>query len=371
MGSLNDHINFKSLELETLSTSTIDYLYPGLERFFLGLCQAIAKDFFQSSLKLQNTCQHKLDDLLRQLQVVSPYEKMIDFLLSLLSDGGYVSIQGDDIIWQSAFFLLPSKREYMSTFGSAFPKFLSYANLLCECSESYMDIFSGNKSYQSVLYEGGNAERLEYIYKNTPKLGYEGGILQFARDIILDYSDLLKEKPSIMEFGGGQGVFTRLLLPFIDSEFKQYTFTDVSSPLVLQSKQAFGAEKMTFEVLDIERLEHSITAYNILVGFNIIHAVKNIKEVMLSLYEKKLKRGGLLIFIENVIQQPWIDCLYGITKEWWHFNDGIRTSSPLLTLRQWEPLLAECFETERYAVLPKEKPHVDNSETGLIVIQKG
>ena len=93
-------------------------------------------------------------------------------------------------------------------------------------------------------------------------------------------------------------------------------------------KMAEISDKTT---LDIERdpaLQGlASSGFDIIVAANVLHATADLVQVMKHV-RSLLAPGGVLLMIEGVSPEPWVDLTFGLTDGWWRFDDGVRRGYP-------------------------------------------
>ncbi len=107
---------------------------------------------------------------------------------------------------------------------------------------------------------------------------------------------------------------------------------------------------MDFKVFDLERdaLEQGIAGgYDLILASNVIHATADLESTLARLRDL-LAPGGMILMLEVVGDERWIDITFGLTEGWWRFTDtDLRETSPLLSRKAWLELLSRTgFESE-------------------------
>ena len=88
-------------------------------------------------------------------------------------------------------------------------------------------------------------------------------------------------------------------------------------------------------VLDIERDPASqgfeSAAYDIVIAANAIHATADLRQSIQNV-RNLLAPGGLLLLLEGVAPERWVDLSFGLTDGWWRFSDSsLRKNYPLIS----------------------------------------
>lgn len=356
---------------------TLDY-YLGLQGHAEELCASLILDYFLTGGVGDKTKEWSLEKVRETLGAEEKYRKMLLFLINFLRKKGVLEGPTESFRFLKDNTNLLSPTDALKRIRDLHSQFSPFFSFLFDCVQSYPDVLQGKKPGVDVLYPNGNTSRLQRIYENTPKVGYESFYLNLLREVL--NQEILqndREKPlTIVEVGSGQGILTEILLPMLPSNTTYY-FTDMGRSIVLQGKQRFNGTTqgtMRFEALDITKdpIEQGFTAEmaDFVVGFNVVHATPNIGDT-LSEMSKLLKNDGKIFLVENVKQEPWIDMIYGLVEGWWLFDDGIRSDSPLLSIDRWDQVIGQ-GGFQNHCILPAEEDFMarQDSESALISIQK-
>ena len=152
----------------------------------------------------------------------------------------------------------------------------------------------------------------------------------------------------VLEIGAGTGGTTRHVLPALASlppGRLDYTFTDVSSAFFAAAEARFSAHPfLSYRTLDVGR-DPELQGFephrhDIVIAANAIHAGANLP-ASVEHAKKLLAPGGLLVLMEGIRRQAWIDVTFGLLGSWWAFADELRADHPLLTWAQWAALLGD------------------------------
>ncbi|KAH7038405.1 putative polyketide synthase [Microdochium trichocladiopsis] len=131
----------------------------------------------------------------------------------------------------------------------------------------------------------------------------------------------------IMEMGAGTGGTTRWLVPLLARIGRpvEYTFTDVSSSLVIQARKRYQADYpfMRFQTHDIEKepAAELVGSQNIVIASNAVHATHDLVRSTGNI-RKVLQPNGVLLMVEMTRPPFWVDLVFGVFKGWWLFEDG-------------------------------------------------
>ncbi|KAH1492661.1 hypothetical protein KXX52_004018 [Aspergillus fumigatus] len=151
---------------------------------------------------------------------------------------------------------------------------------------------------------------------------------------------------NIIDLGAGTAGATKSLLGHLESAFKSYTYTDVSTAFSDDTQELFSTvkNKVVFKSLDMERdpndQGYEKNAYDLVVALNVIHTAKDMKKALQNIHSL-LKPGGYLVLLELTGQEASrIGFMMGGLPGWWHGPGGGSESwAPTLTTAQWHTLL--------------------------------
>lgn len=341
----------------------------GLEPCIKNLCAALIVEYMQEKNIFVLDVEIPIEKLITQLEVIPKYRKMIYFFLSVLESEGLVYINENCVGAKKNFFEHYESKFFMEKVRTMYPKFYYFLSFVADCSKKYHQVLSGQLPGTSLLFPSGDTEKLERLYMSTPKLGYEEALLHTLKSIILR-SASAGGSYSVLEIGAGQGILTSVLYPLVGNVITNYCVTDISKSFVDSARKRFSKPEFDFLPLDCTKeitLDSRVKSFDVVIGFNVIHATPNISETLNNL-SKHVVPGGKLMFVENVKQEIWIDMIYGLVDGWWNFDDEYRISSPLLNVVQWNDLLSK--ENYRsYEVLPRSSDSKEY-ESGCIIIEK-
>lgn len=342
----------------------------GLEECINELCAALILEFFQQKQAFTPEQAVSLESLNTMFSVLPKYHRMMRFFIAVLEQQGLVQVDGDQVKPADALFTFNSSDFYLDKVRIMYPKFSFFLTFVSQCAKRYHEVLAGKIPGTSLLFPSGDTEKLERLYKNTPKLGYEEAMLHTAKLVIQEWSKST-DHFSVMEVGGGQGILTAVLNPLVGNGISQYCFSDIAKMFVDRAKQRLSKPEYRFATLDcsqaIDPSEIAPESYDLVVGFNVIHATPDIAVTLANL-SQVVKPGGHLLFVENIKQEIWIDMLYGMVDGWWTFNDEYRSTSPLLSLAQWHDLLSQ-QNYSSFDILPGLELQ-DQYETGLVIVKK-
>jgi acyl transferase domain-containing protein/acyl carrier protein len=228
------------------------------------------------------------------------------------------------------------------------PEALAELQLLARCGANLAAVLTGEWGSVETLFAGEASP--DKIYRDSPS---SLAVNLLAREAIENVANQWPgERPlRILEAGAGTGGTTAHLLDALPKSGVKYLFTDVTRAFLVRARERFAAAAfLRFEVFDVENEPEAqgfgALSQDVIVAANVLHATKDLKQSLRHL-RRLLAPGGLLLLIEVVRPQTWLDVTFGLLDGWWRFEDTeLRASHPLLEAAQWRALLAECeFES--------------------------
>lgn len=301
--------------------------------FILSACQEIG-------LNLQPGQPFPFDALRQQIQ--PQHHRLINRLIEILTEQDVLSVQGKNQ-WQIG--MLPTIEnpvQRLQELQNRYPVCQAEINLLGRCGQGLAAVLQGQDPLNLLFPEGSVAD-VEALYQDSPAA-------QVANQWVVDaiaaaIHDLSPHQTlRILEIGAGTGGTTAYVLPQLPSDRTQYTFTDVSYLFTAKAEQKFADYPFVeYRLLDIETDPESQGFHNqqfdLILAANVLHATADLEQT-LSHIQQLLVPGGLLVLLEGMEPQAWLDLIFGLTSGWWSFTDThLRPNYPLINQVQWQQLL--------------------------------
>ncbi|MEH1901398.1 MAG: beta-ketoacyl synthase N-terminal-like domain-containing protein [Nostoc sp.] len=218
------------------------------------------------------------------------------------------------------------------------------------CGSNLIPVLRGECDPLQSLFPAADLTLATQLYQDAPFSQVMNTLLQKTMISVLDEFSQ-KTNLRILEIGAGTGGTTAYLLPHLDPQKTQYTFTDISPFFTTKAAQKFQDYPFVgYQVLNIEKDPRSQKFprhyYQIIIAANVIHATADLRQTLTHIHDL-LAPGGLLVMLETTARQRWVDLFAGFTGGWWKFTDfDIRPNHPLLSAPRWEELLQKIgFET--------------------------
>ncbi len=206
------------------------------------------------------------------------------------------------------------------------------------------DVLRGEADPLTLLFSSG-APTAADLYRKAPMARATNKMLGDA------VARLLSEVPNdrslrILEVGAGTGSATAMALPELPEGRYTYVYTDISAGFFAEAEARFGGAEASIEykVLDIEKdpVAQGFNAhgYDLVIAGNVLHATRYLLET-LGHCRELLAPSGLLVALETLGGQNWLDLTFGQLDGWWRFADDFRPDHALVGPEIWIPSLRE------------------------------
>ncbi|MFO0946591.1 MAG: SDR family NAD(P)-dependent oxidoreductase [Planctomycetota bacterium] len=339
---------YSSLEVVLSSESTLDRLAAGY----------VAKVLLENGIYPEIGDEVNETTFQEHVNVHAKFRRLIPTLFRILERTGILRPTGPKR-WLLAAALRATGVDEVAKARQEFPAASPQINLLEACGSQLGDVLRGVIDPLQLLFPGGSLTAAEALYKESPAARYFG---RLAGDIVSYFVARLQTTPTILEIGAGTGGTTNFILPALKDSSCEYVVTDLSSSLVARAAREHQSYSFTrHKVLDISRDPNvqgfSPGTIDIVVAANVLHATRDLKATLAHV-RQLLKPGGILLLIEATRTQSWGELTFGLTDGWWAFEDhSLRPDGPLLSVPQWERLLAEVgFESTAFFPNQEVKP---------------
>ncbi len=222
-----------------------------------------------------------------------------------------------------------------------YPELLEYFE---SCTGRLVDVLKGSASPLDTLFPDGSTTLAEGLYERSAVARYFNGI---AASIASTATALQPPdgRLRVLEIGAGTGGATSAILPSLDPERTEYTFTDVGPWFLTRAEERFvDFPFVRYQTLDIENdLEgqgFAAGSYDLILAANVLHATRDLSAVLRRVHTL-LAPGGLLVALETTEHPIWLDVTTGLIAGWQRFEDRWRGDHPLLAPDIWKEALQE------------------------------
>jgi malonyl CoA-acyl carrier protein transacylase/acyl carrier protein/SAM-dependent methyltransferase len=288
-------------------------------------------------------------DALPTIRHLPRHQKVIGQIYRILEDAGLLEVDSEGTRRRTDQPTPPAtSSDLHSRILQRFPQHVSEHSLLHTTGSRLADCLSGDADPISLLFGNAEARRLlGDVYTNAPM--FKAGTLFLARFLAQTLTQHLQDHDGgrgeirILELGAGTGGTTSHLLEHLAAaglgNKLRYTFTDLSSSLVVAAKKKFARYPfMEYAVLDIEQSPpaHLLGRFDMVISTNCIHATRDLTRSCTHI-RRMLREGGLLCLVELTQNLFWFDLVFGLLEGWWLFEDG--RSHALASEALWQKVL--------------------------------
>jgi microcystin synthetase protein McyG len=222
--------------------------------------------------------------------------------------------------------------------------------LLDRCGSNLSRVLQGKIDPIQLVFPEGDFTPVTQLYQDSPIAKVMNTILQKAVTAAVEKIPK-NRRIRLLEIGAGTGGTTSYILPHLDRNQVEYTFTDIGLLFTTRAQEKFRDYPFVqYQVLDIEAdpviQGFDSHHYNVVIAANVLHATTSLKEALLHV-RQLLAPGGILVLYETTTSSKWIDLIFGLLEGWWKFQDiDLRPDYPLLSRTRWKQLLIETGFTQ-------------------------
>ncbi len=324
---------------EQHSLSGYDILAPQLDALCAGFVLAALKGL---GWELTPGQRRRSDTLADELKVVPAHRQMFHRVLEMLEEDGVLLHEG--AFW--AVPRVPPSSDPVRVSGrlmEQWPLNGAEISMTARCGAALAAVFSGAQDPIELLFPAGSLSDLEAIYHRAPFARvYNGLIAGIIADVVATAP--APRKLRVLEIGAGTGGTTAHVLALLPQDRTEYTYTDVSPLFLARAEDRFAEYPfLQYRLLNIDEEpdEQGFRGdrFDIVIASNVLHATVDLRQTMHRVSQLTAP-GGLLVMVEGISRQRWVDLIFGLTEGWWAFTDKeLRPSYPLLSMVQWRAML--------------------------------
>ncbi len=324
---------------EQHSLADYDILAPQLDALCAGFVLAALKGL---GWELTPGQRRRWDTLADELKVVPAHRQMFHRALEMLEEDGVLLREG--AFW--AVQRVPPSSDPVrlaERLMEQWPLNGAEISMTARCGAALAAVFSGTQDPIELLFPAGSLRDLEAIYHRAPFARvYNGLIAGIIADVVAMAP--APRKLRILEIGAGTGGTTAHVLALLPRDRTEYIYTDVSPLFLARAEDRFAEYPfLQYRLLNIDEEpdEQGFRGdrFDIVVASNVLHATVDLRQTMHHVAQLTAP-GGLLVMVEGISRQRWVDLIFGLTEGWWVFTDHeLRPSYPLLSMAQWRAML--------------------------------
>ncbi len=289
------------------------------------------------------TAAFSLDELSQRLKIIPTRRRVLGRMLAILAEDRILERTADRFRIVD-FCPRPEAELALDKLSAEYPEMLTEINILKRCGKKLSAVLRGEYDPMQLVFADGSIGEAEKIYEQSP-------VCRFFNDkaakVVRSSVESITERPArILEIGGGTGATTVPILSTLADKNIEYVFTDVSQVFLSRARVKFSkTSSMSYRILDIENdplgQGFEAGAYDIVIAANVLHATADLRQTLAHI-RAILASGGMLLLVEGVRPDRWLDLTFGLTDGWWRSRDvNLRPEHPMVSAESWVRLLKE------------------------------
>ena len=283
-----------------------------------------------------------VDELSSSTRCQPNFVPYLNRLLEIITAAGYARKAGERFFVDST----PPHTdvaEMARQLSDRFPDGNVELQLLARCAEGAPKVLRAEQDALELLFARQETNTLENFYTHSRAYRALNELIgEVMREILARIGT--GRRIRILEAGAGTGATTSMVLPLMSQDHVEYVFTDVSPAFTAAAAHRFS-EYPGFQTAVFDLEHHGLAqgfsprTYDIVLAVNVLHATSDLRRSTSHLLEL-VAPGGLLLIVEGISPQGWLDIMFGLLPGWWSFRDReLRPSHPLLSEDRWLDLL--------------------------------
>ena len=370
-----DHVNQLEMRIErqigSQDTAQFEAFKPKADR----LCAGYILDYFErNGIEIQKGKTYERKEIKKRLNLLPQFDRFGDFMLHVLAEDQFINANNGTIEFLRHDEAAKNLKQLKPLLDESHPEFEGVLYLLDHSVKHYSEGLTGKVEAISILYPGNDPNFVRDHFNNSLDYTNSHACMTLASEMILQALESTRDRNlRILEIGGGQGSFTRVMAPKLIGRNVEYHFTDVGAFFALRAEREaaqHGLDFMSFGTFDISQdaIAQNLQAgyYDVIVGANVVHATSDIKATLRNLKQLLTPQGNLML-IEVLELQRWDAMIWAFAEGLWNWEDrDLRTLTPLLTLPEWKGAL-ESSGFENVYLYPRDAGNRPGRTHGLIV----
>ena len=290
------------------------------------------------------------EELRQSLGVPDEHQRLFRRILELLARGRVLETAGDDFVVKVGpgdplpEEMIADAQAFADEMETRYPHGVTEVQLFRRSAGALADVLRGQADPLTLLFSSGEPSAAD-LYRLAP-------VARAANRMLGDaVAALLAEMPMgrklrVLEVGAGTGSATASVLPELPAGQYEYVYTDISAGFFSEAEGRFGGAEASidYRVLDIERdpvaQGFESHGYDLIIASNVLHATRYLQETLANCCEL-LAPSGVLMALENLRGQGWLDLTFGQLDGWWRFADDYRPDHALASPAVWKQALGD------------------------------
>lgn len=293
--------------------------------------------------------------IMTQFQITLQHRHLFEHLLNFLVAQDVLR-QQDDTYYLHKLPNLEDLDLINEQLATAYSGLQNELTLLQRCGIDLASALTGKVNALTLLFPNGIHSSSGKMYESSTFAQVYNTVVA---KIISDFCNELQKDTqiSLLEVGAGTGGTTTYVLEALSHlQNVDYTFSDISPSFLSAAQNKYSEYKnIDYKLVDLERDFTSQNIhpqqYHIILAANVIHATSNPAAIIEKL-KQLLAPGGILVFLELIKPQPWLDLTFGLTTGWWKSTEAAMRHYPLLSVSEWEALLAQANFAQTTIIKP-------------------
>ncbi len=318
----------------------VERLMAELKPVYVGY---ILRAFQGAGLSPLPTAAFNLQELSECLKIAPSRRRMLARMLAILAEEGTVERTADGFRFVDVSAYADADRT-LEKLSEEYPEMLTEINILQRCGKKLLPVWRGEYDPLQLIFADGSITVAEKIYEQSPVCRFFNAK---AAKVVRSAADSITDRPvRILEIGGGTGATTAPILSALTGKDIEYVFTDVSPVFLSRARVKFAnSPSMSYRLLDIEndptQQGFEPGSYDIVIAANVLHATADLRRTLAHI-RAMLAPGGVLLLVEGIRPDRWLDLTFGLTDGRWRFTDlDLRQEHPLVSAERWSQLLQD------------------------------